>query len=120
MELIHVKITLYSIGFRKFWVKEMNYVNLLLGHFKKTLKIDGAVVNGIQFTRYHRLRALRCTMVPNIIVRFRDYSDRLYVWKNMRVIPQSSNFSLNEDFPKSIVHNRKKLLPVFIKARRNT
>ena len=53
-----------------------------------------------------------------IIVRFRDYSDRECVWKNMRVIPKNSNFSLSEDFPKSMVYNRKKLLPVFTKARR--
>ena len=38
--------------------------------------------------------------------------------ENMRVIPKNSNFSLNEDFPESIVYNRKKLLPVFTKARR--
>ena len=57
-------------------------------------------------------------MVRPIIVRFRDYSDSECVWKNMRVIPKHSNFSLSKDFPKSIVYNRKKLLPVFTKARR--
>ena len=85
---------------------------------RNTLKIDGAVVDGIQFILCHRLRAQRYTMVRPIIVRFRDYSDRECVWKNMRVIPKNSNFSLSEDFPKSIVYNRKKLLPVFTKARR--
>ena len=47
-------------------------------------------------------------MVQPIIVRFRDYSDRECVGKNMRVIPKTSNFSLNEDFPKSIVYNKQK------------
>ena len=36
----------------------------------------------------------------------------------MRVIPKNSNFSLSEDFSKSIVYNRKKLLPVYTKSRR--
>ena len=57
-------------------------------------------------------------MVWPIIVRFWDYSDKECVWKNRRVIPQNRNFSLSEDFPKSIVYNRKKLLPVFTKAMR--
>ena len=50
---------------------------------RNTLKIDGAVVDGIQFILCHRLRAQRYTMVRPIIVRFRDYSDRECVWKNM-------------------------------------
>ena len=85
---------------------------------RNTLKMYGAVVDGIQFTRCHRLRAQRYTMVRPIIVRFRDYSVRECVWKNMRVIPKNSNLLLNVHFPKSIVYNRKKLLPVFTKARR--
>ena len=79
---------------------------------RNTLNIDGAVVDDIQCTRCHRLMA----QIRHIIVRFRDYSDREYVWKNMRVMPKNSNFSLNEDFPKFIVYYRNKLLPVFNKA----
>ena len=36
METYSRKITLFSMGFRKFWAKQMNYVNLLLGHFSET------------------------------------------------------------------------------------
>ena len=116
-KLTHEKRTLYSMGVRKFWVKQI-CESAVRAFLRNTLKIDGAVVDGIQFTLCHCLRAQRYTMVRPIIVRFRDYSDSECVWKNMRVIPKHSNFSLSKDFPKSIVYNRKKLLPVFTKARR--
>ena len=53
-----------------------------------------------------------------IIVRFIEHSDRELIWKNVSEIPKNSYYFINEDYPKSIVFNRKKLLPVFVRARK--
>lgn len=74
-------------------------------------------VDDIRFVRCHRLKATRSDNIRPIIVRFREFHEREMVWKKLRVLPKKSKFYLSEDFPKSVIHNRKKLLPIFMHAR---
>ena len=52
-----------------------------------------------------------------IIVRFKDYKDRERVWSKKTSISDRT-LNMGEDFPKEIAYNRRKLFPVFSKARR--
>ena len=81
-----------------------------------TLKIPQDRVNKMTFVRYHRL-SQRSKNRP-IIVRFRDWSDREHVWSQMKMIPKNGGFHISEDFPKSIYFNRRKMLPIFLHARK--
>ena len=85
---------------------------------KNILNIDGNVVDGIKFVRCHRLRGDRRFARP-IIARFREYSDREQVWGKITELPRNGNFFLSEDYPKSVVFNRKKLRPIFNRARKS-
>ena len=69
----------------------------------------------VSFVRCHRLYDRRATRKP-IIVRFQNYCDREKVWSNKSAITDKF-VRLGEDFPKQIAYNRRKLVPVFVKAR---
>ena len=71
----------------------------------------------IRFVRCHRLYERRATRKP-IIVRFFNYSDRERVWAKKSNITDKF-VRLGEDFPKDIAYNRRKLFPVFTKARKS-
>ena len=77
---------------------------------------DQEVAN-INFARCHRLHTTRKNSVKPIIVRFKNFCDRVNVWLRKSTI-KDRNFNNGEDFPKSIAYNRKKLFPVFAKARK--
>ena len=71
----------------------------------------------IRFVRCHRLYERRATRKP-IIVRFFNYADRERVWAKKSNITDKF-VRLGEDFPKDIAYNRRKLFPVFTKARKS-
>ena len=69
----------------------------------------------VSFVRCHRLYDRRATRKP-IIVRFQNYCDREKVWSHKSAITDKF-VRLGEDFPKQIAYNRRKHVPVFVKAR---
>ena len=71
----------------------------------------------IRFVRCHRLYERRDTRKP-IIVRFLNYSDREREWSKKSNITDKF-VRLGEDFPKDIAYNRRKLFPVFTKAKKS-
>ena len=71
----------------------------------------------MRFVRCHRLHDQRYKSNNPIIVRFKEYSDREHVW-NSKTNKSDRTLSIGEDFPKDIAYNRRKLFPVFTKARR--
>ena len=71
----------------------------------------------IPFVRCHRLHQNNKSHVAPIIVRFKNYYDRELVWSKKSSIT-NKEFNMGEDFPKDVAYNRRKLLPVFGKARR--
>ena len=83
----------------------------------KNLSIPLDKANNIAVIRCHRLKQ-RGRNRP-IIVRFKDYDDREYIWGQLSKMPKNSGFFISEDFPKSVSFNRKKMLPIFHKARKS-
>ena len=83
----------------------------------KNLSIPLDKANTIVVMRCHCLKQ-RGRNRP-IIVRFNDYHDREYIWDQLSKIPKYSGFFISEDFPKSVSFNRKKMLPIFHKARKS-
>ena len=79
------------------------------------LKFTDAEAAAVPFVRCHRLYDRRATRKP-IIVRFQNFSDRERVWAKKSSITDRF-VRLGEDFPKQISYNRRKLFPVFTKAR---
>lgn len=87
--------------------------------FMKTiLKIPVADVDTMRFTRCHRLKPERSSVFP-IIVRFHFYSDRELVWGMVKDLPPRGQYYMSEDYPRSVLFNRKKLLPIFNRARKS-
>ena len=83
--------------------------------FVDQLKFSDAEAAAVPFVRCHRLYDRRATRKP-IIVRFQKFSDRERVWSKKTSITDKF-VRLGEDFPKQISYNRRKLFPVFTKAR---
>ena len=83
--------------------------------FVDQLKFSDAEAAAVPFVRCHRLYDRRATRKP-IIVRFQNFSDRERVWSKKTSITDKF-VRLGEDFPKQISYNRRKLFPVFTKAR---
>ena len=71
----------------------------------------------VQFVRCHRLNDNRKSQKKPVIVRFKSYSDREAVWSKKSAIT-NREYSVSEDFPRDIAYRRKKLFPVFSKARK--
>ena len=83
--------------------------------FVDQLKFTDAEAAAVPFVRCHRLYDHRATRKP-IIVRFLKFGDRERVWSKKSIITDKF-VRLGEDFPKQISYNRRKLFPVFTKAR---
>ena len=81
------------------------------------LKLSENDASRMIFVRCHRLHDQRHKSINPIIVRFKEYSDRERVWTSKTNISDRT-LSIGEDFPKDIAYNRRKLFPVFTKARR--
>ena len=84
--------------------------------FVDQLKFSATDAAAIRFVRCHRLHDRRATHKP-IIVRFVNFSDREHVWAKKTSITDKF-VRIEEDFPKQIAYNRRKLFPVYAKARK--
>ena len=81
------------------------------------LKIPQDRVDAMIFIRCHRLQQKSRTRP--IIVRFKSYDDREFVWGQLKHIPKNKGYFMTEDYPKSVAFNRKKMLPIFYHARKS-
>ena len=84
--------------------------------FADQLKFSAADVAATCFVRCHRLHDRRATHKP-IIVRFVNFCDRKHVRAKKTSITEKF-VRIEEDFPKQIAYYRRKLFPVYAKARR--
>ena len=84
--------------------------------FVDQLKFSAADAAAIRFVRCHRLHDKRATRKP-IIVCFVNFSDRKHVWAKKTSITDKF-VHIEDDFPKQIAYNRRKLFLVYAKARR--
>lgn len=87
--------------------------------FKNQLKISDVEINLIKFVRCHRLRANKGGAVRPIIVRFCEYVDREKIWRCLNELPKKTAYYMSEDFPAQVAYNRRKLLPIFSRARKS-
>ena len=85
--------------------------------FVDHLGFSDAEAGNVAFLRCHRMHDFRHKSNNPIIVRFKDYKDRERVWSKKTSISDRT-LNMGEDFPKEIAYNRRKLFPVFSKARR--
>ena len=91
-------------------------VGAVRAFMRNTLNINCDVVDNIRFVRCHRMKGDRNFARP-VIARFREYSEREMVWGKITQLRKNSKFFMSEDYPKSVVFNRKKLRPIFNRAR---
>lgn len=85
--------------------------------FCAKLGINQDVVNNMKFIRCHRLNTSEYRSIKPIIVRFNDYDDRDRVWKLKYKLGVHIDMSICEDYPTTIAYRRRKLLPIFYRAR---
>ena len=85
---------------------------------RKFLKEELHVNNSdaMPFVRCHRMHERRSSKIKPIIVRFCNYRDREIIWLKKKTITNRA-YHIGEDFPRQIAYNRRKLLPVFNRAR---
>ena len=83
------------------------------------LQFNEVDASAVQFVRCHRLNDNRKSQKKPVIVRFKSYSDREAVWPKKSAIT-NREYSVSEDFPRDIAYRRRKLFPVFSKARKLT
>ena len=87
--------------------------------FKIKLNIPEAKVEAMPFVRCHRLKARWRVTSRDVIVRFRDFGDRETIWSRKSELNGDRNCGINEDFPRDIAYNRRKLYPIFHRARKS-
>ena len=99
----------------------MNGVKLF---FRNQLNIDSTVVDNMNFVRCHRLGSVRNARDNEnksrdrpIIVRFQRYSDRILIWNGRFVLKNNHQFNISENFPGNIGYNRRKLQPIYKRAK---
>ena len=82
------------------------------------LLISQQKASSIPFVRCHRLQVNNNkSHATPIIVRFERYADRELIWSKKSLLT-NKNYYVGEDFPKDVNYNRRKLIPVFSKARK--
>ena len=82
------------------------------------LQLSENAAAGNQFVRCHRINeSKRASTCKPIIVRFKNYNDRELIWSKKTLITDR-NCNVSEDFPREIAYRRRKLFPVFSKARK--
>ena len=77
------------------------------------MKCDKDMVNDMKFTRVHRLKNRRKT-----IVKFHYYQDKDYVWKHKYALKNTKKYWLEEDYPVEIKNRRQVLEPIFRAAKK--
>ena len=85
--------------------------------FVDHLGFSDVEAGNVVFVRCHRINNFKHKSNNPIIVRFKDYKDREHVWSKKTAISDKT-LNMGEDFPKDIAYNRRKLFPVFSKARK--
>ena len=82
------------------------------------LQMSEEEASSVQFVRCHRLNEHnKRSEIKPIIARFKSYSDREMIWSKKSLLT-NKEYAINEDFPREIAYRRRKLLPVFSKARK--
>ena len=97
------------------WEKcEKNLIQLLNEH------LDTGEIE-FTFERVHRIGPMNKTDTKprTVVAKFTSYKQRDFVWQN-RAEMKGTKIWISEDFPKTIAENRKKLLPIFLAAKRST
>lgn len=84
---------------------------------KSKLDIESVCVDAMQFQRCHRLRGRKNQHARDVIVRFRSLADKDIVWGAQSKL-KMTKYGMNEDFPREVANNRRKLYPIFNQARR--
>ena len=88
--------------------------------FIEKLKLSSDDVRAIKFVRCHRLGRHQGQHIParprSIIVRFCEFSDRQAVWSERRNL-EDHTLSMNENFCSDTEFHRRKLYPIFRKAK---
>ncbi len=74
------------------------------------------ITEPIELDRVHRMGKKKQGKIRPIIAKFRNYEQRDLVRKSSRKLKET-NFSISEQFPKVVQERRKKLMPIFKKAR---
>ena len=85
--------------------------------FVNKLQLTVQEADGIAFVRCHRLYRPRKNITKPIIVRFSSFKDREHIWTKKKMLTDKT-VNIGEDFPKSIAYKRRKLFPVFAKAKK--
>ena len=94
----------------------------VLTFFEDTLKVNSG--KQISLTRVHRIGRIQGnqwqgnTPPRTVIVRFHYYPDREKVWRASWKLKDNMHF-VKEDFPESVIQNRRILLPPFRAARKD-
>ena len=82
------------------------------------LQFNDGDASAVQFVRCHRLpENNRNAQAKPIIVRFKNYADRELILSKKSAIT-GRKYNVSEDFPREIAFKRRKLFPVFSKARK--
>ena len=92
--------------------------------FKNQLKLNDELIQSIRFVRCHRLGYKEHNRDDHknnrpIIVRFVNFDDRQIVWKERFTLKNDRSFFINENYPRHIEYNRRKLLPLYTLAKKN-
>lgn len=92
-----------------------NVVRLFL---KRQLQLDSDEVDAMKFERVHRLwkKGESAGRTRPIIVRFYDYGERQKVWGSRSKL-RGTSYSLNENFCADTEFNRRRLYPIYRKAK---
>ena len=77
------------------------------------MKCDHRKINDMKFTRVHRLKNRKKT-----IVKFHYYQDKEYIWKHRFGLKGTKKYWLEEDFPTEIKNRRQVLEPILKAARK--
>lgn len=93
--------------------------------FIEKMNLNRQHVEGMRFVRCHRMGKYvtplqnKPTPPPRpIIVRFCNYSERDTVWEARKFLGATPQYSINENFPRDTEYNRRKLYPVYKRAKK--
>lgn len=89
----------------------------ILSFIEEKLEIENAT-SEIKLHRAHRMGKYDPTRIRPIVAKFAYYPDRERVRKNASKL-RDTNFGISQQFPKSIMEKRKKLVPIMKAARQN-
>ena len=67
----------------------------------------------------HRLFNSKHNKIRLIIVRFDDYNHCEVIWKSLNKL-KTTKYYISKDFPSEIIYNRRKMLPIFSRARKHS